>query len=280
MGLLLPHNDELLELMPDDSDAMDNDTPEQSDDDVSETEELPAPENLGVIPEIPETQEESENEDYDDDEGPDDTELLHFTVEAPSPVMRMILHVARTYEETFPTIAGKRHLDPEQFDQMLLGLRRMFWNYRQTDKPHSTRTLVQELIPIGSEFLEHSPGYITPDGLIVNRTMRERVQLLSQRYHEVLTIQRQYQDDVLDLGQMKTAINNHMRQWSLPPLAPPGPPMPVWRGMTLGHIQATVRGRVSVTTAKGKVTMKPQSGPLDWEVCIEDANSPTYFSKN
>ncbi|KAK0256803.1 hypothetical protein LTR54_018409, partial [Friedmanniomyces endolithicus] len=60
-------------------------------------------EDLGVIPETEDSDagesapEESEEE-YSDDDAPGDNELLHFTVDGPEPVRRMILHIARRFE--------------------------------------------------------------------------------------------------------------------------------------------------------------------------------------
>ena len=71
------------------------------------------------------TPEESEEE-YSDDDAPDNNEILSFTVDAPEPIRRMILHLARRFDETFPKIAGKRRLHPHEFDQVLSQLRAMF----------------------------------------------------------------------------------------------------------------------------------------------------------
>ncbi|KAK1090552.1 hypothetical protein LTR48_008072, partial [Friedmanniomyces endolithicus] len=63
-------------------------------------------EDLGVIPEIEDsnagesTPEDSEEE-YSDDDAPGDNELLHFTVDRPEPIRRMILYIARRFEEIF-----------------------------------------------------------------------------------------------------------------------------------------------------------------------------------
>jgi hypothetical protein len=48
----------------------------------------------------------------------------------------------------------------------------------------------------------------------------------------------------------------------------------------LEHVKTTIRGLVTTTLGEGKVVLRPKTGPLDWEVCLEDARSPTYFSKN
>ncbi len=63
-------------------------------------------EDLGVIPEIEDsdagesTLEDSEEE-YSDDDAPGDNELLHFTVDRPELIRRMILYIARRFEEIF-----------------------------------------------------------------------------------------------------------------------------------------------------------------------------------
>ncbi len=63
-------------------------------------------EDLRVIPEIEDsdagesTPEESEEE-YLDDDAPGDNELLHFTMDGLELIQRMILYIARRFEEIF-----------------------------------------------------------------------------------------------------------------------------------------------------------------------------------
>ncbi len=70
------------------------------------------------------TLESSESEDSDED--PDDLEILNILVEGPQLIMKMALHLVRSYEEVFPKIAGKRHLHPMEFDKIMGQLRSMF----------------------------------------------------------------------------------------------------------------------------------------------------------
>ena len=240
---------------------------------------------LGVIAEIADSDAmddstpESSNDEYSDDDEPCDLEILNITVEGPQPIVKMILHLSRNYEEIFPKVAGKRRLHPTEFDRMLGQLRSMFWDYRLVDIDYETYEYVREVVPIGSNILRDS-HYMTPDGMVVNPQMRERVRLLDQRYREIMTYQSQYQNDALEFGEMRKKCNEHMRQWAIPPLLPPGPPLPVWRGMTLGHIKTTTRGPLQTRMTQGKVVFGPRDGPLNWEICIEDSNSPDYYSKN
>ena len=223
-----------------------------------------------------ETAQESSDEESDDE--PDDLEILHISVDGPQPVITMILHIARVYEDVFPRMAGKRYLNARAFEDMLEQLRRKFWTYRQTDMDYTTYSYIREHVPMGSEF-QHG-GYLTPDGMFINKTMRERVQLLGQRYKEILMLQDLYQNDALTFSDMKLKHAQHMQQWAIPPLLPPGPPTPVWRGMTLGHVKTTTYGQVQTRVAAGKVFFRPRDGPLSWEVCMETATSPDYYSKN
>lgn len=63
---------------------------------------------------------ESDSEaEYSEDEDPDDTELVTFTVDSPDPIRKMIQHLARKHEEMFPKIEGKRRLNPLEFDLSL-----------------------------------------------------------------------------------------------------------------------------------------------------------------
>ena len=40
------------------------------------------------------------------------------------------------------------------------------------------------------------------------------------------------------------------------------------------------QSQVKVSMTQGKVILGPKNGPLEWEVCLEDANSLGYYSKN
>ena len=62
-----------------------------------------------------------------DDE--DDGELLHFSVDAPEPIRRIVLHLCKNYETAFPKVQGRRHLHAFNFDMLLDQLRAMFLHY-------------------------------------------------------------------------------------------------------------------------------------------------------
>jgi hypothetical protein len=155
----------------------------------------------------------------------------------------------------------------------------MFWKYRQVNFEYDTRHMIREMVPIGSTF-QGNGAYMMPDGKVVSRQMRDRVRTLQQRYNEIMSIQDLYQENVLTLQEMRSKMDEHMPQWHIPPLALPGQLLPVQRNMILGHVKALTRGPVRVVGTQGRVTFKPQDGPLSWEVCLENADSPTYFSKN
>ncbi|KAK0776646.1 hypothetical protein LTR87_017980 [Friedmanniomyces endolithicus] len=104
-------------------------------------------EDLRVIPEIEDsnagesTPEDSEEE-YSDDDAPGDNELLHFTVDGLEPIRRMILYIARRFEEIFPEIQGKRRLHASEFEQTLAQLKAMFWDYRQISSDSENHSYV------------------------------------------------------------------------------------------------------------------------------------------
>ncbi|KAK0857835.1 hypothetical protein LTR87_017822 [Friedmanniomyces endolithicus] len=172
-------------------------------------------EDLGVIPEIEDsdagesTLEDSEEE-YSDDDAPGDNELLHFTVDGPEPIRRMILYIARRFEEIFPEIQGKRRLHASEFEQTLAQLKAMFWDYRQISSDSENHSYVQEVVPMGSIF---KPGsYTTPNGIYISRQMRERVTLLNQRYKEIERMQIQWHDDEITETEMRRRYAMHIPQ--------------------------------------------------------------------
>ncbi len=255
----------------------------QEPDDYPRIETIP---EYGILPEIDDsdamndsTPEESDSgEEYSDDEESDDIEILNFMVDSPEPCRKMILHIAQRFEEVFPKIAEKRRLHPIELDNMLMELRTMFWHYRKVNVDYNARDFVQELVPIGSIY--GNGGYHAPDGTFISQTMRGRVKLIAKRYQEIQNIQELYQDEVLTAQEMTKTLNEQMRSWDLPPATPLGPPLPVWRGLILGHIHAEIRGQITTASRKGEWTMKPKSGPLNWEISLKNADSPSYYSKN
>ena len=244
-------------------------TPDQSRDHESATEEE----------EVMETEDESDYSDAGSESSPLDIDLAHFTIEAPRPVLDLIMKIQQYSEEIFPIVAGKRRMNPRRLDILLSEIRWMFWNYRQINNEHDTQNLIKECVPIGSRFSSDG-SYMTPDGFHISKAMRDRVKILSLRYHEVCQMQELYQEEALTFPELKEKLNTHLRQWTLPPLLPPGPALPVWNGMILGHIKAKTNGLVKLDFTNGKVRITPRNGPLHWEVCLEDSSSTTYFSKN
>ena len=242
----------------------------------------------GTDPEIPETQElelladmndsdaldgstpEESSDEYSDDEGPDDSELYTFTVDAPEPVRRMVTHIIHRYEEIFPVVKGKRRLNPDNFDTMIGRLRAMFWRYRKINIEYDAKDFVIEKVPIGSNF-QNDGSYYAPDGTYITRQMRDRVRTVGLRYREIQHIQDAYSEDLLTFEQMKTKLSEAMVHWSLNPTTPPGLPLPVWRGIVRGNIDVTTRGQVKLRTEGPKTYVTPRYGPLSWEVCMEEA---------
>ncbi len=239
-------------------------------------------EDLGVIPEIEDsdagesTPEDSEEE-YSDDDAPGDNELLHFTVDGPEPIRRMILHIARRFEEIFPEIQGKRRLHASEFEQTLAQLKAMFWDYRQISSDHENHSYVQEVVPMGSIF--KPGGYTTPNGIYISRQMRERVMLLNQRYKEIERMQIQWHDEEITETEMRRRYAMHIPQWSIPPLMPAHGPQPFWINRIFKNVEVRTRGLVSTIQVDGRVTFRPKDGPLCWEIRLEDMKTSAQ-SKN
>ncbi|KAI6787042.1 hypothetical protein KC361_g9587, partial [Hortaea werneckii] len=220
----------------------------------------------------------SSEEEYTDDEEPDDLEVSTFAIQGSEPIRKIMIFIMHQLETVFPKIQGKRRLHPIEFDNMLNRIRAMFWNYRLVNVDYDAAAYVQERPPIGSTF-QPDGSYITPDGIHIPRRLRERVQIVKGRFHELHRIQEAYQEDLISLEAMKTKLTESANQWEMRPIGQPVQ-LPIWRNMILGHVKATVKGQVKVSITQGKVILGPRHGPLDWEVCLEDANSPGYYSKN
>jgi len=84
-----------------------------------------------VIPEIEDsdagesTPEDSKGE-YLDDDALGDNELIYFTMDRLELIRRIILYIARQFEEIFLVIQGKRRLYALEFEQTLAQLKAMF----------------------------------------------------------------------------------------------------------------------------------------------------------
>ncbi|KAI7212293.1 hypothetical protein KC365_g14651 [Hortaea werneckii] len=215
---------------------------------------------------------------YTDDDEPDDLEVHRFEVSRSGPARKMILFIANQFEAVFPKIQGKRRLHPIEFDTMLDQLRAMFWNYRLVNIDYDAAAYVLDRPPIGSIF-QRDGSYITPDGIHISRGIGERIRIVKGRLHKLHRIQEAHQEDLISLEAMKNKLTEAASQWELRPIGQPVQ-LPLWRNMILGHVKATVKGQVKVSMTQGKVILGPKNGPLDWEICLEDANSPGYYSKN
>jgi hypothetical protein len=239
--------------------------------------------SFALSPVIPDTEDEHQNtpeasdDEYSDDEGPTDNELLHFTIDAPEPIRRMVLMIVRLHEEVFPKVQGKRRLHRNNFDNMLNSIRREFWNYRQLniEGPHH---YVRDMPPMGSRF-DGSGGYHTPDGIYISKRMRERTILLAQRFDEIHRIQENWQNDLITEQQMRNQCAATMSLPDTPP-AVTVLPLPVWTGQILGKMTLSTRGLVSTSIDKGRITVRPRNGPLNWEVCLEDPELLAAQTKN
>lgn len=124
--------------------------------------------------------ENSEDDDTSESDEESNPEVLHFSVDAPAPMMKMIKYMARNFEYLFPQVHGKRYLNPTQLDAMFISIRAMFWTHRRIDVQYDFSTLITERIPIGSIITPH--GYITPNNEVVTKEMRQAVRDLGEKY--------------------------------------------------------------------------------------------------
>ncbi|KAL8987648.1 MAG: hypothetical protein Q9169_008675 [Polycauliona sp. 2 TL-2023] len=82
---------------------------------------------------------------------------------------------------------------------------------------------------------------------------------MAEKYQELQDTQRLFQDDKLTYEGMVTKITKQMREWAILPTPPPGSPLPVWRGMTLGEVRTTIRGQIKTSITKGKLVLTPKA---------------------
>lgn len=227
----------------------------------------------------PEIQESESEEEYSDDNEPDDLGKVVMTIEASNPVVRLMTLISEDAGAVFPVIEGKRRLHPHRFEQLLERMRMLLWNYRKVNVDWDAYSYVVDRPPMGSKFDAKTGGYTAPDGIAISRIMRERVKILKQRFKEIQEIQEKWFEDEIEYPQMKNKCIELIRDWTI--VEPDRTLTPVWRNLTLGHVKTTMRGPVRIQCTQGKIVFSPKiSGPLDWEVSLENSDSPTYFSKN
>ena len=193
-------------------------------------------------------------------------EVAEITVEGPQPVIKMILHIARKYEEVFPKLQGKRRLHPHEFDTMLEQIRAMFWDYRLVDVEYDASHYVAERIPLGSEF-HNDLGYTTPDGTSVPVRLRNRVNTLRQGYRRMQQIQQKYQEDEITYPTMQRQYTEALREWEMPYVGTPKE-QPTWKGVVLKEVCIETKGLIRTEILDGKVRVTPKAGPRNWEVTL------------
>lgn len=159
---------------------------------LSDEEELPENQETQTIAGSDDDNNEDQDSEESDEEGTssDDSEAsVTFDITGAEQVLRMMTFIHEVFEKIFPKQGRKRYLDAYQFDIMLDGLRRMFWNHRQVPcKPHLGE-VVRERPPMGSHFLSDG-AYFTPGGTYVSKTMRDAVKHLRGGYAQA----QQHQD--------------------------------------------------------------------------------------
>ena len=212
-----------------DADLQENTPPEQEEELLEEEESPPnndpAPEltgpNLEQLQMIAQTvaaqDDSSSEEEYTDDEEPDDLEVSTFTIQGSEPIKRIMIFIMHQLETVFPKIQGKRRLHPIEFDNMLNRIRAMFWNYRLVNVDYDAAAYVQERPPIGSTF-QPDGSYGTPDGIHIPRSVRERIQIVKARLHELHRIQEAYQEDLISLEAMRHKLTKLASQWEMRPI--------------------------------------------------------------
>ena len=120
--------------------------------------------------------EESESDDEEDD-------IYTWTCEGPNEVYQMVSLIAKEAPTIFVKIDNERLLDPARFDMLIDKLRAMFWNHCLIETVYDYSKFVVERPPLGSQF--HSDGtYTTPDNIRINRSMREAVLGIKDRYRK------------------------------------------------------------------------------------------------
>ena len=254
----------------------DNDEEEPSSQRIEQFTQLPY--NGEDFPDDSDALNESTEEDTSDDDDDGGMEEHVFTLQGGGPLATMVLTLQRRYEEVFPTIQGRRLLDPHKFEKFIIQLRQAYWKHPLRQVTYSADQFVKEQIPLGTIFCPDG-GYMVPDGTVVSPEMRRRVRTVGQRYKEVQILQKAYQDEVIEFSDLRDRINEQARWWNLPQNIT-YQQLPVWRGMILGHIRTTIRGEIQTHMTQGKVVIKPREGPLNWEIVLENSHSPTYFDRN
>ena len=208
---------------------------------------------------------------YDSDDG-DRGEILTFTVDGPLQVKRMVLHLARSYEEAFPKVNGRRLLDPRKFDQMLSQLRSMFWTHPRTfERTITARNYVTEMPPIGSSFMP-SGDYLTPDGILVPKKLRDELNNLKRLYLQTINLQYDVQDGAPE-GEMPQrlldVVGEYHSNHTLPHYTQE---QPTWKGHIPPGLHVETTRNVRLTLKNDSIIITPKlitAGPLYWKVQLD-----------
>ncbi|GIZ39173.1 hypothetical protein CKM354_000256400 [Cercospora kikuchii] len=134
--------------------------------------------------------EEDVSEESSDEESDPDDEITTFTCTQAGIMRKVMLFLAMRQEDIFPRIGGKRYLHPTKFDRALKELRIKLWNQPRVSVQYDFRSLVQELVPIGSTITPF--GYVTPSEEIVPNSARENIRRISEQYAKIQQCQSMY----------------------------------------------------------------------------------------
>ena len=200
----------------------------------------------------------------------DQQETLTFWVEGPEPVRKIVDFVADN-KEVFPNIDGNRYVHPIKFDQMLDSIRSMFWNTPRVEVDYDESNYVVERPPLGSTFNQQG-GYVTPDGVLITKTMRDEVWNLKKCYSRVGDVSAHVQNGDWDHQESVKQLSDAVRRYHSSHTLPNTKPVRQWSGQVPPGLQVETQGEVSVSIKDSKIWLRPTlvtAGPLWWEVSLD-----------
>lgn len=197
-------------------------------------------------------------------------EELLFNLEGNEMVRRITTYIASQQSEMFPN--DGIYLDPHAFDVTMDYVRSMVWIHPRIEVEYDAASYITERPPVGSTF-NCDGSYVTPDGVVIPRAIRQEVDNLRMCYRKCADIQKNVQSGMTrELAQRRltTVAGQYHSNHTFPQVTE----TPLWKGRIPPGLQAEFKGRVSLRISGTEIIIRPRDirgGPLDWEVRLDFA---------
>ena len=177
---------------------------------------------------------------------------------------------------------GERKVHPHEFDILLEKVRNLFWNDPLISVEYDAATYVTERPPIGSCF-QPDGSYVTPDGMIATRVLRQELTNLRDCYRKVSNVQQRVNHKRISEEGARRRLTEIGKEYHSGHTFPNTLPVQEWKGRIPPGVDAHIKGRVKIDLHNPIVSLRPRdidTGPLYWEVHFDYSELLSNDSEN